>query len=383
MEYDFDEIIPRCGSGSVKWDRIPGVLPLWVADMDFKAAPCITDAIKRKIEHGIFGYSYVPDSYFTAVKWWISHRYGLNTEKEWITPIGGLVPAATAALMAVTEPGDKVIVQTPAYNCFFENVRNAGCILSENKLIYKDNRWLIDFKDFEDRAKDAKAFLLCNPHNPVGRLWTAEELEKMGDICLKYGVKVISDEIHIDIVPPGSKCTPFASVKPEFLQNCIFFNSPTKCFNIAGLHISNMICANNEIRESLVAATARINHTDINQIGIAALQGAFCPEGEEWLEQANAYIHQNYLLLKERFERELPEITVSPLEATYLVWVDCKQLKVPTCEAQKILIEKEKVWINAGDIYGLPGFFRINIACPRQTLEEGLDRIIRGFRALL
>ena len=383
MEYDFDEVIQRRGTDSVKWDRLPEALPLWVADMDFKAAPSIIDAIRRKTEQGVFGYSLVPESYFDAVRWWLSHRHGLEIEREWIVPIGGLVPAATASIMAAASPGDEVIVQTPAYNCFFNNVRNAGCKLSENKLIYKDRRWQIDFPDFERRARTAKVFLLCNPHNPVGRLWTEEELERMGDICLKYGVEVISDEIHIDIVPPGSECTPFARVRPEFLQNCIFFNSPTKCFNIAGLHISNMICADPQMRKALVEASARINHTDINQMGLAALQGAFCPEGEEWLEQANAYIHRNYLLLKERFERELPELDVSPLEATYLVWVDCRKLTVPSAEAQKILIEKEKVWINAGDIYGLPGFFRINIACPRQILEEGLDRIIRGFGALL
>lgn len=382
MKYDFDEIIPRSNTSSVKWDKRPGVLPLWVADMDFKAAPCILDAIRAKLDHGIFGYSLVPDSYFDAVRWWLSHRYGLEIEREWITPIGGLVPAATVALLACTEPGDEVIIQTPAYNCFFKNIDHAGCRLSENKLLYDGERWSIDFDDFERRARTAKAFLLCNPQNPVGRLWTEKELEKMGDICARNGVTVISDEIHIDIVPPGSHGTAFASVKDSFKSSCIFFNSPTKCFNIAGLHISNIICADPQLRSRIVEQLCRTEHSDLNQIGIAALQGAFTPEGEEWLDQMNAYVHDNYLLLKERLEKELPKCRISPLEATYLVWVDCRYLRTGTQEAMEKLVREQKVWINPGDMYGAPGFFRINIACPRAILQEALDRIVAGLGEL-
>ena len=211
MRYDFDTVIPRRGTSSVKWDRIPDVIPMWVADMDFRTAPCILEALAKKVEHGIFGYTQVLDTYYDAEIEWFRRRHGWEIKREWIRPIGGLVPAASVALKAITEPGDEVIVQVPAYNCFFNNVKNTGCRISENRLVYSDGAYSIDFEDFERRCRTAKAFLLCNPQNPVGRLWTREELERMGDICLRYGVTVISDEIHCDIVPPGSAYTPFAS----------------------------------------------------------------------------------------------------------------------------------------------------------------------------
>lgn len=382
-------VIPRRNSSSVKWDAVPSgftegemqdVIPMWVADMDFKTAPCILEALKAKLDHGIFGYTKVPEDYFRAEIEWFSRRHGWKIEREWIRPIGGLVPAASVAIRALTRPGDEVIVQVPAYNCFFSNVTGTGCVLSENRLVYENGRYTIDFEDFENRCRTAKAFLLCNPHNPTGRLWTRGELERMGDICLKYGVKVISDEIHCDIVPPGSSYTPFAVIKESFARNRICFNSPTKCFNIAGLLISNIVSANADFLKRIDRVICEWEHRDLNQFGVAALPAAFSAEGEKWLDGMNAYVHDNFLYLKERFAGELPECPVLELEATYLVWVDCSALPLPATELMDSLIRNEKVWVNGGGMYGDDKFIRINIACPRATLERGLDRIVRGIR---
>lgn len=387
--FDFDKVIPRRGTGCLKWDAVPegfsreemkDVIPMWVADMDFQAAPCVREALSRKLNHGIFGYSCLPDSYFDAETDWFSRRHGWTIQREWITPIGGLVPAATVAIKSLTEPGDEVIVQVPAYNCFFRNVTEAGCVLSENRLIYKDGAYTIDFDDFERRCKTARVFLLCNPHNPTGRLWTEKELTIMGDICLKYGVKVISDEIHCDIVPPGSSYVPFASIKPEFEANCVAFNSPTKCFNLAGLLISNIVTANPDLKARIDRTMREWEHSGINQIGWTALQAAFSPEGEAWLDEMNEYVHGNYLRLKQRFAEALPELPVCKLEATYLVWVDCSALPIDTKTLETNLIRNQKVWINSGRMYGDDRFIRINIAYPRQILDEGIERIIRGIR---
>ena len=390
--YSFDTFTPRKGTSSVKWDMVPAgftreemedVIPMWVADMDFKTAPCILKALQDKLDHGIFGYTKIPDRYYEAEIGWFSRRYGWKIEREWIRPIGGLVPAASVALKALTEPGDEVIVQVPAYNCFFANVANTGCRISENKLVYSNGKYSIDFEDFERRCKTAKVFLLCNPQNPVGRLWTKEELTKMGDICLKYGVAVISDEIHCDIVAPGTSYIPLASIKPEFAAHTISFNSPTKCFNIAGLLISNMVTANPEYLEKLDGIIRDWEHRDLNQFGVAALPAAFSEEGEKWLDGMNAYIHENYLYLRKRIESELPGFPVLDLEATYLVWMDCSSLPCTAKELETSLIRNEKVWVNGGGMYGDDRFVRINIACPRSTLEQGLDRIIRGIRKML
>lgn len=383
MRYDFDTVIPRRGTSSVKWDRIPDVIPMWVADMDFRTAPCILEALAKKVEHGIFGYTQVLDTYYDAEIEWFRRRHGWEIKREWIRPIGGLVPAASVALKAITEPGDEVIVQVPAYNCFFNNVKNTGCRISENRLVYSDGAYSIDFEDFERRCRTAKAFLLCNPQNPVGRLWTREELERMGDICLRYGVTVISDEIHCDIVPPGSAYTPFASIKPGFSEHCVSFNSPTKCFNIAGLLISNIVTENSDILSRIDRVICDWEHRDLNQFGVAALPAAFSEEGEKWLDAMNAYVHGNFLYLKERLSKELPQCPVLELEATYLVWMDCSALPVSTGELEKSLISVEKVWVNSGDMYGDDRFIRINIACPRSVLEQGLDRLVRGIGRLL
>ena len=381
--YDFDTVIPRLNTSSYKWDYNPEVIPLWVADMDFKAAPCILDAIQKKIDHGIFGYTKTPDSYYNSVIDWWGRRHSWAIEKDWILPVGGLVPGTSISLTALTEPGDKIIMNTPAYNAFFNCIKDCGRELCESPLIYRNGKYSFDYQGFEECCKNAKVFLLCNPQNPAGRLWTREELERIGDICLKYGVTVISDEIHCDIVPPGSSYTPFAGIKEEFQKICVSLISPTKCFNIAGLQVANIVAADKQIRDKVSKVMDWWVYMDMNQIGEAALQGAFTPEGENWLDQMNAYVHQNYLYRKERFAKEFPQVHVCDLEATYLVWADFSALMPGTKELQDFLIKEYKVWINSGEIYGDARFMRINIACPRATLEEGLDRAFAGLRAYL
>ena len=381
--YDFDTVIPRLNTSSYKWDYNPEVIPLWVADMDFRAAPCILEAIQKKIDHGIFGYTKTPDSYYNSVINWWGRRHGWAIQKEWILPVGGLVPGTSISLTALTEPGEGIILNTPAYNAFFNCIKDCGREIYENPLKYADGKYSFDYEAFEECCKTAKVFLLCNPQNPAGRLWTREELERIGDICLKYGVTVISDEIHCDIVPPGSAYTPFAGIKEEFQQICVSLISPTKCFNIAGLQVANIVASDPVKRDKVSKVMDWWVYMDMNQIGEAALQGAFTPEGENWLDQMNAYVHENFLYMKERFAKEVPQVHICDLEATYLAWADFSALMPDTSELQDYLIQNFKVWINSGKMYGDKRFMRINIACPRATLKEGLDRAFAGLRAYL
>jgi cystathionine beta-lyase len=297
MLYDFDELIDRRGSGSYKWDEAESndVLPLWVADMDFRVAPPITEALQRRVAHGIFGYTAVPESYYEAVINWFRRRHGWLINRQWIQYTSGVVPAISAIIKALTTPGDKVIVQTPVFNCFFSSIRNNGCEVSESPLLRHNNRYEIDYEDLERRASDAKAklFLLCNPHNPAGRVWTKDELERMNDICLRHNVKVISDEIHCEIVMPGYKYTPFASISQACLDNSITCNSPSKSFNTASLQIANIIC-NDETTRKKINKAININEVcDVNPFGVVALQAAYNECGD-WLDQLCEYIHTNY-----------------------------------------------------------------------------------------
>jgi len=393
MRYDFDEVIDRHGSNSVKWDicKDPEVIPMWVADMDFKAAPFILDAVRKRVDHGIFGYTYPSASYYQATIDWFAKRRGWKIEKDWITYISGIVPALSVAIAALTEEDEKVIFQGPAYNCFYSCVRNNGRTLLENKLIYDDAAeapsFSIDFEDLERKCADPKAtlFILCNPHNPSGRIWTREELTRMGEICLKHGVTVVSDEIHCELEMPGYTYTPFASICQEFEDNCVTFVSPSKSFNIAGLEIANIISNDPLKRQKFDKVINTWEHCDVNQIGVVALEAAYTAEGEEWISQLTGYIHENWKVLAEAL-RSVPEVKLCKLEGTYLTWLDCKALiakGISTKEAQDSLIRNEKVWINSGTMYGDGDFMRINLACPRSLMSEGAARIAAGLRRLL
>lgn len=381
MKYDFDEIVNRRGTNSVKWDEAKeeGVIPMWVADMDFKAAPCILEALKKRVEHGVFGYTIVPDSYYESIISWFERRHQWHIERDWIIYTSGVVPAISAIIKALTEPGDKVLVQTPVYNCFFSSIRNNGCTIAENALVRKGNSYEIDFDDFERQAADekTKVFLLCNPHNPAGRVWKPEELSRMNDICLRHGVKVIADEIHCELVMPGHEFTPFAAVSKTCQDNCTTTNSPTKSFNIAGLQIANIITNNAEDRQKIDRAININEVCDVNPFGVIALQAAY-NEGEDWIDQLNVYLWENYQALKTFFRDNLPQLEVIDLEGTYLVWVNVRATGMTGNELTDKLLKEGKVFVNRGTMYGKTtgeDYIRINIAMPRSLMLEGLKRM--------
>ena len=379
--FDFDTVINRRGTNSYKWDIVKeeDVIPLWVADMDFKAAPAILEALKKRVEHGVFGYTLVPDSYYEAIIDWFARRHNWQIDRSWIIYTTGVVPAVSCAIKALTLPGEKVLIQTPDYNCFFSSIKNNGCEVAENELVRRGDSYEVDFEDFERQCADEKTtvFLLCNPHNPAGRVWTKEELERMNDICLAHGVRVISDEIHCELVMPGHRFTPFAAISDACRDNSVVLNSPTKAFNIAGLQIANIICADPAMRRRIDRAVNINEVCDVNPFGVVALQAAY-NESEEWLNSLNHYIWGNYLALKEFIAKELPRLEVTRLEGTYLAWVDIKATGLTSDEAYGKLMKEGRVYVNSGTMYGRragEGYLRINLACPRATLLEGMKRM--------
>ena len=379
--FNFDTVINRRGTNSYKWDIVKeeDVIPLWVADMDFKAAPAILEALKKRVEHGVFGYTLVPDSYYEAIINWFARRHNWQIDRSWIIYTTGVVPAVSCAIKALTLPGEKVLIQTPDYNCFFSSIKNNGCEVAENELVRRGDSYEVDFEDFERQCADEKTtvFLLCNPHNPAGRVWTKEELERMNDICLAHGVRVISDEIHCELVMLGHRFTPFAAISDACRDNSVVLNSPTKAFNIAGLQIANIICADPAMRRRIDRAVNINEVCDVNPFGVVALQAAY-NESEEWLDSLNHYIWGNYLALKEFIAKELPRLEVTRLEGTYLAWVDIKATGLTSDEAYGKLMKEGRVYVNSGTMYGRragEGYLRINLACPRATLLEGMKRM--------
>lgn len=395
MAYDFDSFVDRRGTACVKWDApnsvgVPSreVIPMWVADMDFRTAPCIVDALRRRVEHGVFGYTAVPDSYYDAVISWFSRRRGWKIEKGWIIYTTAVVPAVSVCIKAFTRPGDKVVFLTPAYNCFFSSIRNAECIGSESKLLYNYEgssiSVSIDWEDLERRCAEpeAKVLLLCNPHNPAGRIWTREELTRLGEIARRHGLVVLSDEIHCELEMPGHSFIPFAAVSEANQDCCITMNSPSKSFNTASLQIANIITNNPAWRKRIDKVINVYEVCDVGPFGVAGLQAAYT-EGEPWLKELNAYIWQNYCDLRELFERELPQCPVAELQGTYLAWVDISATGKSSGEIVDSLILNEHVRPGPGAIYGDDNFIRINLACPRSLCREGLGRIVSGLKRFL
>ncbi len=431
MAYDFTSVVERRGTACVKWDAPNGagipageVIPMWVADMDFRTAPCIIDALRKRVEHGVFGYTEVPESYYDAVISWFGRRRGWAIEREWILYTTAVVPALSVCIKAFTEPGDKVVFLTPAYNCFFSSIRNAGCVASASPIRYhypSDGASMnvitvdIDWEDLERRCADpaAKILLVCNPHNPVGRIWTRDELARMGEIARRHGLVVLSDEIHCELEMPGHTFTPFAAISPENQDCCVTLNSPSKSFNTAGLQIANIITNKAEWRSKIDRVINIYEVCDVNPFGVAGLIAAYT-EGEPWLNELNAALWENYRDLRDLFARDLPECPVTDLQGTYLVWMDVSVLTRPaeaaldehipkfSCEeraasagqpgkrapmtSQEIvdsLIANERVRLGPGEIYGDGNFLRINIASPHSICHEGLVRIARGLRRLI
>ena len=381
MKYNFDERIDRRGTGCVKWDMAPDkdVLPLWVADMDFRAAPAILEAVKKRAEHGVFGYTVVEDDYYDAVISWFRRRHQWHIKREEILYTTGVVPAMSVAVKALTMPGEKVIILSPDYNCFFSSVRNNGCEVVESVLVRTGSRFTVDWQDFEAKCADEKTtvFLLCNPHNPTGRVWTKEELERMNDICLRHHVKVVSDEIHCELMMPGHVFQPFAAVSEACRQNSVILNSPSKSFNIAGLQAANIICSQPEWRRRLDRAININEVCDLNPFGPVALKAAY-NESEDWIDELNQYLWGNYQALCAFAKEHLPQWNVCTLEGTYLPWIDITATGMTSQEYSDRLLRRAKVWVNPGTMYGPQsgeGYIRMNIACPRSLLMEALQRI--------
>lgn len=379
--FDFDTPVDRRGSGSYKWDSASqqDVIPLWVADMDFPTAPVIIDALRRRVDHGVFGYVKVSDDYYDALISWNRHRHGWTINRDMVIYTSGVVPAVSAIIKALTRPGDGVIVNAPAYNCFFSSIRNNRCTIVENPLIRVDSgdrfTYRIDLDSLEEACADPanKVMILCNPHNPTGRIWTRGELEEIAGICHRHGVTVISDEIHCELTLPGREYTPYATVDPDAVICC----SPSKAFNIAGLQIANIVAPSELVRAVIDRAINDNEVCDVNPFGVTALIAAY-NHGAPWLDALRDYISGNYAMLLDFFTAELPSLKVCSLESTYLAWVDITSLGISSEKLEEHALETERVWINAGSMYGSDGYIRINMACPRSRLLEGLRRLKRA-----
>lgn len=377
----FDRGVDRRHGDSYKWDAsMPDdVLPLWVADMDFATAPAVTEALRRRVEQGAFGYVKVPDAYYDAVVSWFSRRHGWSIARESIIYTSGVVPAISAVIKALTVPGDKVIVQTPVYNCFFSSIRNNGCEVSENRLVRQGDSYVMDFDDLAAKAADPRAriLLLCNPANPAGRVWTREELEKVAVICRENGVTVVSDEIHCELVYEPYVYTPFGSLAEEFCAGSVTCVSPSKAFNTASLQIANIVVKDEEMRRKIDRAININEVCDVNPFGVAGTIAAY-NDGKEWLEALLEYLKENYETMAAYCRENFPELPICRLEGTYLVWMDCTGLGIDSTALEEDLLAETHLWLNAGAMYGQERYMRWNIACPRSRLMEALDRF-RGF----
>ena len=388
MTYDFDSIICRKGSGCFKHDGMKSVygreslLPLWVADMEFAVAPQIIEAMQKRLDHHVFGYNFRFPEYYEAVADWAASQYGYRPELDWILDSPGVMPAVSLAVSVFTEPGDGILIQTPVYEPFFKAARDQARTLLTNPLKLVDGRYEIDFEDFEAKLKQARVFILCSPHNPVGRLWSPEELRKMGTLCKQHGVLVISDEIHADLVYNGAKALSIASLE-DFADFTICCFSTAKSFNLAGLSTAAVIVKNPRLRVKLQVALRNLHLFMGNSFGISAVIAAY-REAQDWLEAALEYLDENRRFLQDAFASELPQLKFIHPEATYLAWVDFRELGLDDAQVRDFLIEKTGIAMVPGTNFGTDGsgFQRLNFACPRSILEEAVQRLKTGLREL-
>jgi cystathionine beta-lyase len=396
MKYDFDREIDRKGTNSVKWEFIKRgggllhreesdapssgtrLLPMWVADMDFPCPEPVVEALVARAQHRLFGYTAPTDSYYDAIVKWMKKRHGWEIEPEWICTTPGVVPALNMLVKTYISPGDKVLIQTPVYYPFTKAVENSDGVLITNPLIYENGRYCMDFADLEEKTKDpqVKMAILCSPHNPVGRVWTRDELLRFGEICLKNNVLVVSDEIHGDLILEGYVFTPFAGISEAFTQSSITCTAPSKTFNLAGLKTSNITIADEHLRARFKKTLERTSLGGVGAFGVVALEAAY-NHGEEWLSQVLDYIMGNLRYLEKYIAEHLPQIKVVPLEGTYLAWLDCRSLGLGKKELERMMLEEARVYLDEGYIFGIEGegFERVNLACPRSVLVEALERI--------
>lgn len=399
MTYDFDTIIDRRATDCVKWDEAtPGELPLWVADMDFATAPCIVDALRRRLDHPVFGYNLIPETFYDAIIRWNATRHGWTPLRHHMLYTSGVVPALSAIIRGLTTSGDAVLFMTPAYNCFFSSVRNNGCRELHLPLTWDAaaERYAVDFDLFETmlRGERPRLFVLCNPHNPTGRVWTLAELQHIASLCARYGVIVVADEIHCEFVDPqlGRRYLPFAPIADSAGCQWVVANAPNKAFNIAGLMTAYIVCPDDQQRAAIDRAININEVCDINSFSFVALQAAYTPEGEEWLRQLVGYIFDGYRTFRATMKQALPSLPLAHLEGTYLAWLDVSALRGANTNpdstasvsqaASEHLRRHHAVWVNPGDMYGQPGFLRINLATPHQLLSQATTRIVRGLQEL-
>lgn len=388
--YNFDKIINRKGTNCLKYDyavergKPADVLPLWVADMDFTVSEEITKSLHAAVDHGIYGYTQPKDAYYNAITNWMEKNHNWKTKREWIMKTPGVVFALGAAVKAFTKPGDAVLIQNPVYYPFTNIIRDNDRRVIDNTLVYEKrvtegkSQYSIDYEDFERKIvqENIKLFILCNPHNPVGRVWNREELQYLGEICLRHHVIVVSDEIHNDFVYPGFEHTVFANVDPRFTEFTVTCTAPSKTFNLAGLQISNIFISNETLREAFQKEIDKTGYDEPNALGAVACEAAY-RGGQEWLDQLRAYLLENLNFLRTYLQEKIPQIHLVEPEGTYLVWLDCSELGISGKELDQFIVEKAGLWLDGGAMFGPSGsdFQRVNIACPRATLELALDKL--------
>ena len=384
MPYNFDEPVNRRNTHSLKWDVKEQELPMWVADMDFQTAPEIQEAIRERAAHGVFGYSIVPEEWYQAYMGWWERRHHFSMEKEWLVFCTGVVPAISSMVRKLTTAGENVLVQMPVYNIFFNSIVNNGRNIAENPLRYDGNTYQMDFEDLERKLSDPQTTLmiLCNPHNPVGRIWSREELEQVGKLCRKYHVTVISDEIHCDLTSPGQEYIPFASVSENCKNTSITCMAPTKAFNLAGLQTAAVAVPNPNLRHKVWRGLNTDEVAEPNSFAVEAAVAAFT-KGEAWLDDLREYIQKNKNFAEDFLKKEVPQIKQVPSQATYLLWLDCREMLGCAAEFTQYLREHTGLYLSEGQQYGESGcsFIRMNIACPRSRLEDGMKRLAKGARS--
>lgn len=381
MKYDFDKVVNRRDTYSLKWDVKENELPMWVADMDFETAPEIINAIEKRAAHGVFGYTDVPKEWYQAICNWWEMRHHFQMQQDWLMFCTGVIPAISSIVRKLTTPNENVVIQTPVYNIFFNSIVNNGCRVLESPLVYENGLYRIDWEDLEEKLANPQTTLmiLCNPQNPAGIIWDQETLEKIGDLCAKHHVTVIADEIHCDLTDPEKEYIPFASVSGNCRENSITCIAPTKTFNIAGLQTAAIMVPNPQLRYKVNRA---INTDEVAEPNVFAVTAAIAAyqEGAEWLDELRAYIYENKQTVKQYIQEHIPEITVVDSEATYLLWLDCSKITQDTDIFLKKLRKETGLFLSLGSIYGGNGkcFARMNLACPRATVLDGLHRLEKG-----
>lgn len=389
MSHDFNERTLRRGTLSYKWDQgeklfgDPDVLPLWVADMDFKCAPAIVRAVNERASQAIYGYTIRTEEYVQAIMGWFRRRHHWDIDAAWLTDSPGVVPSLSIAVQSLTEPGDAVILQSPVYNPFYDVILKNGRKLAESPLLLKENRYEMDYDRLEALMKEgAKLLLLCSPQNPGGRVWTKEELVRLGDLCVKYDVKVVADEIHCDLVFPEHRHFPFASLSEAFAERTVTCLAPSKTFNIPGLQTSFTVISNRELKRKFDRMIEALGIGSVNFFGPSATMAAYNESGN-WLDALLGYVKANQEFAVRYLDEHLPELTPVPSEGTYLLWVDCRKLSLSSAELKRLMYKEAKIAFTEGSLYGKngEGFLRINLACPQDLLKEALDRFTSAVKA--